>query len=116
MRNPLFPMLPSSYCPCDKLVTYYFICFDNYDMAYVAMLLLNSNRVQGFLTSIAFLDAKRPYTKKVLERIDFDKIVESLTIDELSETEQKLELPYYITVSMYDAFKSLLKIGQLRFA
>ena len=28
MRNPLFPMLPSSYCPCDKLVTYYLYCYD----------------------------------------------------------------------------------------
>ena len=72
-------------------------------------------KVQGFLTSIAFLDAKRPYTKKVLERIDFDKIVESLTIDELNETEQKLELPNYITVPMYNAFKSLLGAGQLHF-
>ena len=28
MRNLLFPMLPSSYCPCDKLVTYYLYCYD----------------------------------------------------------------------------------------
>ena len=80
------------------------------------MLLLNSNKVQGFLTSIAFLDAKRPYTKKVLERIDFDKIVDSLTIDELNETEQKLKLSCYITLPMYDAFKSLLGMKQLHFA
>ena len=33
-------------------------------MACVAMLLLNSAKVQEFLTRIAFLDAKRPYTKK----------------------------------------------------
>ncbi len=88
--------------------TSYFICFDNYDMAYVAMLLLNSGKVQKFLTSIAFLDAKRPYTKKVLERIDFNKIVKSLTIDELNETEQKLGLSCYVTVPMYDSFKLLL--------
>ena len=84
-------------------------------MAYVAMLLLNSEKVQGFLTSIAFLDAKRPYTKKVLERIDFDKIVASLTIDELTETEQKLNLSYYVTIPMYDSFKSLLGVRQLSF-
>jgi hypothetical protein len=46
--------------------TSYFICFDSFDSAYVAMLLLNNNKVQAFLSSIAFLDAKRPYTKKFL--------------------------------------------------
>ena len=115
-KHPLFSVL---YSDDEKPVmtddTSYFICFDSYDMAYIAMLLLNSEKVQDFLTSIAFLDAKRPYTKKVLERIDFDKIVESLTIDELTETEQKLKLSYYVTISMYDTFKSLLGFGQLSF-
>ena len=116
-KQPLFSVL---YSDDEKPVmtddTSYFICFDSYDMAYVAMLILNSDKVQGFLTSIAFLDAKRPYTKKVLERIDFDKIVDSLTIAELTETEQKLNLSYYVTIPMYDTFKSLLDLGQLRFA
>lgn len=96
--------------------TSYFICFENYDMAYVAMLLLNSKKVQEFLTSIAFLDAKRPYTKKVLERIDFEKIVECISIDELVETEQNLSLTYYVTIPMYDSFKGLLEVGQIRLA
>lgn len=116
-KQPLFSVL---YSDDEKPVmtddTSYFICFDNYDMAYVAMLLLNSEKVQGFLTSIAFSDAKRPYTKKVLERIDFDKIVDSLTLNELIKTEANLKLSYYVTLSMYDTFKALLSVGQLRFA
>lgn len=116
-KQPLFSVL---YSDDNKPVmtddTSYFICFDSYDMAYVAMLLLNSEKVQGFLTRIAFLDAKRPYTKKVLERIDFDKIVDSLTFDELIKTEQDLNLSYYVTLPIYDAFKSLLGIRQMRFA
>jgi hypothetical protein len=96
--------------------TSYFICFDNYDIAYVAMLLLNSNKVQSFLKSIVFLDAKRPYTKKVLERINFEKIVDSLTIEELKETEQQLNLSSYVTPPMYIAFKKLIEPKQLRFA
>lgn len=116
-KQPLFSVL---YSDNEKPVmtddTCYFICFDNYDMAYVAMLLLNSEKVQGFLKSIAFLDVKRPYTKKVLERIDFNKIVKSLTIEELTETEHKLNLSYYVTMPMYDAFKSLLSLGKLKFA
>lgn len=116
-KQPLFSVL---YSDDEKPVmtddTSYFICFDSYDMAYVAMLLLNSKKVQGFLTNIAFLDVKRPYTKKVLERIDFEKIVDSLTIKELNETEKQLNLSCYVTSYMYNDFKSLLKSGQLRFA
>ncbi len=116
-KQPLFSILYSdNKKPVMTDDTSYFICFESYDMAYVAMLLLNSEKVQKFLTSIAFLDAKRPYTKKVLERIDFNKIVDSLTIDELTETEQKLNLSYYVTVPMYDNFKSLLDLGKLKFA
>ena len=116
-KQPLFSVL---YSDDDKPVmtddTSYFICFDSYDMAYVAMLLLNSDKVQRFLSSIAFVDAKRPYTKKVLERIDFDKVVDSLSIDELIQVERKLKLTYHITLHMYEAFKSILGIKQLRFA
>lgn len=116
-KQPLFSLL---YSDDGKPVmtddTSYFICFENYDMAYVAMLLLNSKKVQEFLTSIAFLDAKRPYTKKVLERIDFEKIVECISIDELVETEQNLSLTYYVTIPMYDSFKGLLEVGQIRLA
>ncbi|MCD7747075.1 MAG: methyltransferase [Firmicutes bacterium] len=116
-KHPLFSVL---YSDDGKPVmtddTSYFICFDNYDMAYVAMLLLNSQKVQDFLTNIAFLDAKRPYTKKVLDRIDFNKITNSLNLKELKKTETELNLSFYVTSSMYDTFKSLLRIGQLRFA
>lgn len=116
-KQPLFSVL---YSDDGKPVmtddTSYFICFDSYDMAYVAMLLLNSKKVQDFLSCIAFLDAKRPYTKKVLERIDFYKIVKCLSIDELTETEQGLSLAYHVTAPMYDDFKRLLEVGQLRLA
>ena len=104
-KQPLFSVLYSDdKKPVMTDDTSYFICFDNYDMAYVAMLLLNSERVRDFLTSIAFVDAKRPYTKKVLERIDFDKIVNSLTLDELRNTEEVLNLSRYVTSAMYNTF------------
>ena len=82
-------------------------------MAYVAMLLLNSERVQNFLMSIAFLDAKRPYTKKVLERIDFNKIVSVMTIEHLKETEKELNLSEYISEYMYIDFKKSIGMIQL---
>ena len=89
--------------------TSYFLSFDNYNDAYVCMLLLNSSWVQKFLFSISFQDAKRPYTKKVLQRIDFKKIVNTLNINELTETEIKLNLCQYINEDMYNHFKELLQ-------
>ena len=116
-KKPLFSVLYSNDGkPVMTDDTSYFICFESFDMAYVAMLLLNSERVQQFLKSIAFIDAKRPYTKKVLERIDFSKIVQYIQLDDLVGTEHLLNLSDYVTSSMYDTFKSLLGLGQLRFA
>ena len=87
--------------------TGYFIPFERYDWAYVAMLLLNSEEIQAFLTEIAFSDAKRPYTKKVLARLDFGKMVRRLSIDDLRRTERNLGLSPYVAASMYDGFRAL---------
>ena len=35
--------------------TSYFIGFDSYDMAYIAMLLLNSEKIQQFLTELGIV-------------------------------------------------------------
>lgn len=104
-KLPLFSVLSS---PDGKPVmtddTSYFICFDTYDMAYVAMLILNSERVQNFLKSIAFIDAKRPYTKKVLRRLDFSKICKALSYNDLKRTEYEFNLPNHLTSKMFDSF------------
>lgn len=88
--------------------TTYFLSFDTYDEAYTCMLLLNCESVQNFLYSISFQDAKRPYTKKVLQRLDLQKCVEEISIEELKETETKLDLQPYITDYLYSGFKRLV--------
>ena len=92
--------------------TSYFICFPTYDMAYVAMLILNSTRVQHFLSSIAFMDAKRPYTKKVLGQIDFNKILSSIQFSELVDTEKILQLKKYVNEDMLRSFRLLPELSQ----
>ena len=113
-KQPLFSVL---YSDDEKPVmtddTSYFICFDDYDRAYTAMLLLNSARVQAFIKSIAFPDAKRPYTKKLLERIDFLKIVNLLSINDLKHTETNLDLSPHITDHLYNSFQESLRSEQL---
>lgn len=109
-KKPLFCLLYSgSNSPVMTDDTSYFLPFDSYDEAYIVMLILNSDKIQVFLKSIAFLDAKRPYTKKVLQRIDFDKITKSLTYLDLVKTESSLGLNKYINESMYNDFNELLK-------
>lgn len=99
-KKPLFCLLYS-----DKPVmtddTAYFLAFDNYDTAYCMMLLLNSATVQDFLLSIAFLDNKRPYTVKLLSRLDLQKCITSVSFDEIERTEAMLDLPKYVTEQKY---------------
>ena len=107
-KEPLFSVLFSDDGkPVMTDDTSYFICFDNYDAAYVAMLYLNSYRVKNFLKKISFQDAKRPYTKKVLSRINFRKIISTITMNELKETEKELNLNNYITTDMINNFSTL---------
>ncbi len=56
----------------------YFLSFDNIKYALFALAALNSQKVKDFLDSIVFIDAKRPYTKEVLMRIDLLKAIQSL--------------------------------------
>ena len=61
---------------CDD--TGYFIAFSNYDDAYTAMLVLNSYKVIRLLKTVSYHDAKRPFTKQLLNRLDMKAIVSSI--------------------------------------
>jgi len=51
--------------------------------ALILLALLNSILVQDFLKSITFIDAKRPYTKNALMRIDLIKAADSIQFEEI---------------------------------
>ena len=109
-KKPLFSLLTvNAGKPIMTDDTSYFICLPTYNTAYTAMLILNSDKVQEFLLSIAFLDAKRPFTKKVLERIDFSKILQTISANELIETERKLSLNKYFKKDFLLNFKTLVE-------
>lgn len=107
-KKPLFCLLHS-----EKAVmtddTAYFITFESYNLAYAATLLLNSEQVQKFLLSIAFIDNKRPYTVKLLARLDLKKCVEAVTLEELQSTEKALKLPQKITENIYNELIEYIK-------
>lgn len=107
-KKPLFSVLYSEY---KKAVmaddTSYFICFKTYDMAYVAMLILNTEIVESFFKRIAFLDTKRPYTKKYLRDCLLKKVLDEIDFFELENTEAKLDLPKYINKRIFFEFIGL---------
>ena len=94
--------------------TSYFICLPSFDTAYTAMLILNSEHVQNYLCSIAFLDSKRPFTKKVLEQIDFHKVLDVVHMTDLLQTEKQLGLEHKFNEDMFEKFKQLLELGQMK--
>ena len=102
-KKPIFSLIFSSK-PVMLDDTCYFIGFQKFDIAYVAMLILNSSVVQNFLKSIAFVDSKRPYTKKVLERIDFKKITRYLDFIALKKVERQLLNNDYLTKEILKQF------------
>jgi hypothetical protein len=71
--------------------TCYYLSFENQMECLIVWTLLNSDLVSNFLSSIVFMDNKRPYTKEVLMRIDFRKIVETLPYEEFLRIFSKLK-------------------------
>ena len=86
--------------------TCYFLSFDDFDSAYITMLILNSDLVKRFLKNIAFMDSKRPYSKRVLKRIDIKKSLNFLSLNDLKRSEEKLELKEYISEEKFNEYKS----------
>lgn len=86
----------------------YFLSFDDYDNAYITMLLLNSDIVKKFLKNIAFIDSKRPYSKKVLKRVDFKKSLSLISFNNLKDTEKELELNDYLTSDKFNDYKNMI--------
>ena len=106
-KNPKFCMV---YCEKPVMLddTCYFLSFDDYDEAYITMLILNSSLVKGFLKNIAFIDSKRPYTKKVLKRIDISKCLKLLTVDDLKKIESDLNIPERVSEEKLSSYRSFI--------
>jgi hypothetical protein len=107
-KKPIFSLVYSEK-PLILDDTSYFLSFDNYDYAYITMLILNSPLVKKFLKNIAFIDSKRPYSKKVLKRIDILKCLKILSFNDLKEVESQLELNDYLTNDKLEAYISHFK-------
>lgn len=114
-KTPLFALIFSdNEKPVMLDDTGYFIGFENYDLAYTAMIYLNTDKVKTFLQSLIFSESKRPVTKKILSRMDFSKICAEISNEELFLTEIKLGLKNHLNENILYEFFNLLQSGELK--
>ena len=92
--------------------TCYFLGFDTYPDALFTASLLNSPTIKQFIKSIVFLDAKRPYTKAVLMRIDLAQAASQFSFDTLLKFWDEIEYESSIPVTQSDlaGYKARLSI------
>ncbi len=90
--------------------TCYILGFDTYKEALMAASLLNSATVKQFIQSIVFSDAKRPYTKDTLMRIDLTQAALRVSFDALRTlwADMSYQPRMSIDESDYEAYKQHL--------
>jgi hypothetical protein len=89
-KNPKFSLIiPINGKPAMLDDTCYYLSFKDFNSALYTWILLNTDVVRKLLSSIVFLDSKRPYTKEVLMRIDILQLAESIEFDALVNVYQE---------------------------
>ena len=74
---------------CDD--TCYMLGFDDYNVAWLTLRILNSQPVQDFINSICFYDTKRVINKELLMRINFLPAINLLNYQTLNLTKDEYE-------------------------
>lgn len=74
---------------CDD--TCYMLGFDDYNVAWLTLRLLNSQQIQDFINSICFYDAKRAINKDLLMRINLLPAIKLLDNSSLDMTKDEYE-------------------------
>lgn len=86
-KNPQFALvLPIDGRPIMLDDTCYYLSFKSLQEASIYWIILNSELVQSFLEAVTFRDAKRPYTKEKLMRINLNAVFENLTFQQIKKT------------------------------
>lgn len=76
--------------------TCYMLSFETSETAAVVWAILEGQECKNLINSLYFRDAKRPITKKLLQRIDFSKVKESgdSILHKAQVEAERLDLPY----------------------
>jgi hypothetical protein len=111
-KRPSFSLiLPVNGKPVMLDDTCYFLAFDSLEKALFVCSILNSEIVREFLASIVFLDAKRPYTKYILMRINLAEVTHHLSFGDLQNIWEQNKYQPQITVNEtdYEQFRTWLQ-------
>lgn len=116
-KEPVFSIVPPITArPVMVDDTCYFLGFDKYRDALFTASLLNSELVKRLLRAIVFADAKRPYTKEVLMRIDLARVALSISLQSIrgfwTNIGYRIKLP--VTEFDYEEYKQRLMTRQER--
>lgn len=84
-KNPVFSLIFGESKPIMVDDTVYFLPFSNKKNALIAYSVLNASQVQMLLSSLAFKESKRPYTKEILMRIDIQTAAKIIGIDKINQ-------------------------------
>ncbi|MCX5718049.1 MAG: hypothetical protein NTW44_07090 [Nitrospirae bacterium] len=106
-KKPSFSLvMPFNNKPMMLDDTCYFLGFDDISEALIAVAILNSSYAQDLLRAITFTDAKRPYTKDMLMRINFFKIADHLGFKDARKLLIHLpdDILQYVTGEKWNAF------------
>ncbi|MBI3761876.1 MAG: SAM-dependent methyltransferase [Chloroflexi bacterium] len=95
-------VLPNENRPVMLDDTCYFLGFDTYLDALFTASLLNSSLAKRFLQSIVFTNAKRPYTKDALMRIDLSQVASRLSFRVLRAYWDDIDYKPRVSVSESD--------------
>jgi len=107
-KRPLFSLiLPIDGRPVMLDDTCYSLGFDTLTEALFTASILNHPMVLRFLDAIVFPDAKRPYTKSALMRIDLVKAADALSFEELESVwrEHGYVPPGNVVVEEYEKYR-----------
>lgn len=88
--------------------TCYFLPFSDLGCARVCMLLLNSEPVQRYYSAIAFVDSKRPYSKKVLSQLNLAAAIAHTNDCELNAVAARLNVAWRVSENEVAAFARLV--------
>ncbi|MBI4670516.1 MAG: SAM-dependent methyltransferase [Chloroflexi bacterium] len=110
-KEPTFSLvMPFQNRPVMLDDTCYFLGFDEYADALFTVSLLNTAPVLQFLDSIIFRQAKRPYTKSSLMRLDLARVADPCSFEtmQLAWERAGLHLTAPVTLSDWEAYRARL--------
>lgn len=107
-KEPVFKLV-ASVRPVLLDDTCYFLSFTRLEWAMCTCLLLNSLIVRRFLLAISHRAAKRPFTKKVLQRINLAAVAQEFSWEQIVQLEFATWGTQHLTLEMWDDFVSKLE-------